>query len=138
MKHDIDLPLKIINMIQLWSSLGHGDEQYLLCSDYNQKTGEGRYKRDTFEKYFNGDAVSNKCMAYKFFFVDSCRGQADSQVFDIRNNNNNLYGPKGDDSIFSLFIAMIANFIMVGDGETIQSIIALWGAVMHRYTKDLC
>lgn len=61
---------------------GHGSEQHLLLSNFiDNEHAQGKYLRTEFESYFNGINVKEKADAFKLYFIDACRGDADSELF---------------------------------------------------------
>lgn len=65
---------------------GHGDQNWLCCSDK-------KIPRIKFERWFNGVNVVERANAFKFYFIDSCRGgdkiTQDAGGNAMGNQNNN-------------------------------------------------
>eukprot|EP01084_Bolivina_argentea_P154476 269282_1 len=79
---------------------GHGNSEWLLLSDFvNNNNYQGKYARKEFELFFSGSKVMEKIKECKFYFIDSCRGDTLSKVYEqealkINQNIAALVGTK--------------------------------------------
>eukprot|EP01084_Bolivina_argentea_P187148 322434_1 len=63
---------------------GHGDEYNLFLSAWNKNKNEYyKYDRNEFEANFNGKNAPSKVQAFKFYFIDACRGMNHPRMIDI-------------------------------------------------------
>ncbi len=71
---------------------GHGSDDSLITSDGD------KYSRQRFECYFNNKQIPSKQASFRFYFIDACAGNTQSQLIKNKVNGNN---DKSNPAIFS-------------------------------------
>lgn len=84
---------------------GHGNHDNLLLSDFDGR-GKGIYNRIKFESHFNASRIEKKSQCHKFYFMDSCRGEVDSEMIKTKVQ---IPRSKGNDAITFKFTHPEAN-----------------------------